>query len=149
MHPFYLLVLLEVFLGVQLPFVTNKGIQGMIKYNAFNSIFFNDFLVSVQVCNKKGYLKFKNLAVHNFPMNVLGFASMEFGFLHWHGVPACQQIPPPCLLGHTFFNEHNEVVVCNSKAKDFGDIIEACVFKIFVQQSKLNLSIQHRVGGAI
>ena len=46
---------------------------------------------------EKGYLKFKNLAVYNFLMNGLGLASLELGFLHWHGVPACQQILPPCL----------------------------------------------------
>ena len=31
-------------------------------------------------------------------MNSLSSASLELGFLHWHGVPACPYILPPCLL---------------------------------------------------
>ena len=50
----------------------------------------------VYICRKRGLLKFKNLAVHNLLWIVFGFASLELGFLHWHGIPACLQILPPC-----------------------------------------------------
>ena len=47
---------------------------------------------------KLEYLKIKNLMLHVF-MKGLGSASLELGFLHWHGVPACPQILPPwCML---------------------------------------------------
>ena len=59
-----------------------------------NSVLFKNYLNSIYVYWKKEYLTFKNLTLQGF-YNVLGFTSLELYYLHWHGVPACPQIPPP------------------------------------------------------
>ena len=72
-----------------------KGWLSM-RSSKWTSVLFKDYLDSVYVNRKKGYPKFKNLTLHCFVINSLDFTSLELGFLHWHGVPACPQILPPC-----------------------------------------------------
>ena len=80
---------------------TTPEMQGMVKQNAFNvklSIIQRLPRLSLCILEKgaKGVFEIQESNVTRFFMNGLGFALLELGFLHWHGVHACPQIPPPC-----------------------------------------------------